>query len=221
MEPSLTTRVQWTGARFKQGLQAIERRMRLGTAPDLLIVGAQKAGTTSLFNYLDARRDFLGAQRKEVRFFNQVERFARGTPWYERHFDGRRSGLHFEATPEYLYHPDAAARIQAHYPNVRIVIILREPVARAYSAWNMYRRWAKAGFMPLVLWQNRHRNPLFYLFLKAPLRLSRITSSMKCDCWPPKSHHWSHRFCVVVYTKSRSRFLNAFGSEHVLVLGFR
>lgn len=159
-------RLLWAGARAKQGVQGLSRLLRPGVGPDLLIVGAQKAGTTALFNYLDARPGFVGAQRKELRFFNRDERYARGVEWYEQFFDARRPGVKFEATPEYLYHPAVPERIHAHYPDVRIVMLLREPVARAYSAWNMYRHWADTGFMPLALWQSRHDNPLYRLFFE-------------------------------------------------------
>ena len=67
--------------------------------------------------------------------------------------------MKFEATPEYLNHPAVPERIQVHYPDVRIVIVLRQPVARAYSAWNMYRPWAGAGFIPLGMWQGRRTTP--------------------------------------------------------------
>ena len=222
MKPMLRTRLLWAGARVKQGAQGIGRRFRVGASPDLLIVGAQKAGTTSLFNYLAARPGFIGAQRKEVRFFNRDEHYARGVAWYERFFDARQSGVRFEATPEYLYHPTAPERIHAHYPDVRIVMVLREPVARAYSAWNMYRHWAETGFMPLALWQSRHDNPLYRLFFegKPPSFEEYVEHEMQLIglAEPPLEPGILRRG---LYADQVVRYLDCFGSRQVLVLGFR
>lgn len=222
MRPTPKTRLLWAGAWVKQELQGVARVLRPGSAPDLLIVGAQKAGTTSLFNYLDARPGFYGAQRKELRFFNRDERYARGAAWYEHFFDARRPGVKFEATPEYLYHPAVPKRIHAHYPEVRIVIVLREPVARAYSAWNMYRHWADTGFMPLVLWQNRHDNPLYQIFFEGqpPSFEEYVDHEMQLieSGEPPLEPAILRRG---LYVDQVARYLDCFGSRQVLVLGFR
>jgi hypothetical protein len=212
----------WEGARTKSWVQSVRRLMRAGAAPDLLIVGAQKAGTTSLYNYLNAIPGFSGAQRKEVRFFNDEGRYAKGTKWYERFFGGDKNDVHFEATPEYLYHPDVPVRIHAHYPGCRIVIVLREPVARAFSAWNMYQRWAKEGFVPHVLWKRRRANPLFSLFFDGAVPsfeecieqespLLGVTNS-------PLEPSIIRRG---LYAEQIQRFLNVFGPEQVLVVGFQ
>jgi hypothetical protein len=110
--------------------------------PDFLILGAHKAGTTSLYSYLSQHPQVLPASRKELHFFSK--HFARGAGWYRRRFPKRarmkrrrnRTGLKVicgEATPYYLFHPHAPARISRLLPNARLIVLLRDPVARAFS----------------------------------------------------------------------------------------
>lgn len=110
--------------------------------PDFLIVGAQKAGTTSLHSYLLQHPMVLPALKKEVHYFDL--NYARGPGWYRAHFPlpaelagaGQGAGhraLTGEASPYYLFHPHAAGRIAATLPEARIIVLLREPVARAFS----------------------------------------------------------------------------------------
>ena len=110
-------------------------------APHFLIVGAQKAGTVSLHRYLAAHPGIV-ATKKEIAFFDQDVLFNRGYDWYRSHFptnkelDGR---LTFEATPAYLYYPRVPQRIHAYNPHMKLIVLLRNPAARAISGWNMYR----------------------------------------------------------------------------------
>lgn len=222
MKPTLKTRLLWTGAYGKQRLQAARRRFRTGASPDLLIVGAQKAGTTSLFNYLEQVAGFFAAQRKEIGFFNREECFARGTDWYERFFEAQKDGVRFEATPEYLYDPAVPERIRNHYPDVRIVCVLREPVARAYSAWNMYCQWAKARFVPLAMWQSRHHSPLYKLFFTGQPPSFRQyvdyeTKLMQMEQAPLEPGILRRG----IYVDQITRFLDTFGPKQFLALGFQ
>ena len=109
--------------------------------PAFLIIGAQRCGTTSLYNYLLGHPDIAPAARKELRFFDH--RFDRGLDWYRAQFSlatssGTVSG---EATPYYLFHPHAPARTRACAPWARLIVLLRNPVDRAYSHyWHEVRR---------------------------------------------------------------------------------
>lgn len=118
--------------------------------PDFFIVGAQKSGTTSLHSYLSSREGFQGSHPKETHYFDREERYAKGNGWYERSFwSGLSSSpLRFEATPTYLHRKVVPERIYNYNPCARIIIILRDPILRAYSAWNMYRQWAEEGAVP-------------------------------------------------------------------------
>ncbi|MBL7965257.1 MAG: sulfotransferase [Flavobacteriales bacterium] len=107
--------------------------------PSFLIVGAQKAGTSALFTLLASRPGVRPPTTKEIHFFDRDDLYAHGWGWYMRHFPRReKGGITFEATPNYLYVPEAPGRIARHLPHARLVMVLRDPVRRAFSAWNMY-----------------------------------------------------------------------------------
>ncbi|HWI56250.1 MAG TPA: sulfotransferase domain-containing protein, partial [Bacillota bacterium] len=110
--------------------------------PDFLILGAQKAGTSSLEFFLSQHPQIKCARTKEVGFFSRDQLFQSGPGWYARQFPRRNwpGTLLFEATPEYLYYPFAAERIREFDPRMKCLILLRNPVNRAFSAWNMYRQ---------------------------------------------------------------------------------
>lgn len=127
---------------IKRGLGFVKRKLLPGNPPDFLIVGAQKSGTTSLHYYLTQHPNLLGSRPKEVGYFHNDVNFKKGKRWYHQFFkniSGKKDFLGFESTPENLYFPKAAERIKKEYPEIKIIILLRDPVKRAYSAWNMYR----------------------------------------------------------------------------------
>jgi len=111
--------------------------------PSFLIVGGQRCGTTSLYRALAAHPAVLKAVlHKGVHYFD-VD-YARGPDWYRGHFPlrhtaqrlGERVGARvctFESSPYYMYHPLAAERIDAALPGVKLIVLLRDPVERAYS----------------------------------------------------------------------------------------
>ena len=122
--------------------------------PDYLIIGAHRAGTTSLWTYLHEHPcvsvNFPRLQGvKGVRYFD--ENYARGIGWYRSHFPTaayrgylrRRHGtraLAGDASSYYLFHPAAAERAARVVPDARIVVLLRNPIDRAYSHWQRERR---------------------------------------------------------------------------------
>ena len=111
--------------------------------PGFLLVGAQRCGTTSLSRTLDEHPAvFSAVLHEEVHFFDVSYR--RGMSWYRSHFPllavARRSGravgvtpVSFESSPYYMFHPLAAERIARDLPGVRLLVLLRDPVERAYS----------------------------------------------------------------------------------------
>lgn len=110
--------------------------------PTAVIVGAQKAGTSSLFSYLTQHPMIAGSFRKEVHYFDgglveSRDSYSKGLRWYRSHFPLVRNlpiGAHvIEATPSYLFLPGVAERIQSALPDVRIIIVLRHPVERTIS----------------------------------------------------------------------------------------
>lgn len=220
----LITQIGWLGARAKAATQWARRMPRFGTDPSLLIVGAQRAGSTSLFRYLAACPGFAPAQRKEVRFFHIDANYNRGLNWYRKFFEERqRNAIHFEATPEYLFYAKAADRIYSHYPHIGIIIILRDPVARAYSAWNMYYTWACSGRIPLNVHLSRKRpgNHLYSIFFDGcPPSFGEYVDQemqlMKCTA-PPDEPSIIRRG---IYADQVGRYLDLFGPSQVLILGF-
>ena len=120
--------------------------------PSFLIIGAQKAGTSALFSMLGQHPQLVAPRDKEPAFFHDRE-FSAGIaygdfPAYHALFPPphrlRRGKMTFEATPEYLIFPECPQRIRAYDPRMKLVAILRDPVARAYSGWNMFRNFANS-----------------------------------------------------------------------------
>jgi hypothetical protein len=113
--------------------------------PNLFIVGAAKAGTTALYDYLAQHPQVFLSQDKEPMFFSREENFAKGLDWYEEfYFRGAENyPVRAEATPHYLYWSEKVApRIKEIYGEnpVRFIVSFRDPVSRAYSwYWNMVR----------------------------------------------------------------------------------
>lgn len=111
--------------------------------PRLVIIGAQKAGTTTLYDLLSHHPRIIQPRVKEVSFFSDDAAYARGMGHYRSFFPRRPvlgRAITFDASPMYLYHPRCAERIARHLPDALCLAILRDPVERAYSAWNMYHR---------------------------------------------------------------------------------
>lgn len=112
--------------------------------PGFLIVGAQRCGTTSMFRALSQHPVVLRAVlHKGVHYFDTD--YGRGIGWYQGHFPlkararwvGRSAGVTpvtFEASPYYMFHPLAAQRITRDLPGVKLLVLVRDPVERAYSA---------------------------------------------------------------------------------------
>lgn len=108
-------------------------------APDFLIIGTQKGGTTAFYRLLTQHPLVQPATTKEVHYFDV--HFAKGIDWYLSHFpvstsrDGQKT-LTGEASPYYLYHPHAARRAAQVVPGAKLITLLRNPVDRAYSDYN-------------------------------------------------------------------------------------
>lgn len=103
------------------------------SAPDFVIIGTQRGGTTSLHAYLRAHPDIQTPAKKEIHFL--TDRFERGAEWYIGQFPSvvPVGTLVGEATPYALFHPLAPQRLLDVAPGARIIALLRNPVERAYS----------------------------------------------------------------------------------------
>ena len=113
--------------------------------PNLFIIGAAKAGTTALYDYLAQHPQVFLSRVKEPMFFSREEYYARGLDWYQDvYFEGAEDyTVRAEATPHYLYWSEKVApRIKEVYGEspVKFMVAFRDPVSRAYSwYWNMVR----------------------------------------------------------------------------------
>lgn len=104
--------------------------------PTTVIVGAQKAGTTQLYAYMVKHPRCYGAAEKEVDYFSKHPK--RPVAWYRSRFPWKRrvwwrQGHVLEASPSYLPTPSALRKMHTVLPNARVIVILRDPVSRAFS----------------------------------------------------------------------------------------
>ncbi|MEM7200590.1 MAG: sulfotransferase domain-containing protein [Planctomycetota bacterium] len=140
-----------------ENLSAWEKLIKVGgrratwwcrSLPDFLVIGAAKAGTTSLFSYLSEHPNVAPVFRKEIYFFDM--HWGRGARWYRSQFPtvfakhwARRNGrplLAGEATPCYMFHPHVPKRVLELVPKAKLIVLLRNPVDRAYSYYCMNAR---------------------------------------------------------------------------------
>ncbi len=100
--------------------------------PTYIIAGAMRCGTTALNSYLRAHPDIAVSSSKEVHFFDS--KFDLGLDWYREQFPGSDGAVAVgEATPNYMFRPNALERLRTTLPDVKLVLVLRNPADRAYS----------------------------------------------------------------------------------------
>jgi hypothetical protein len=120
--------------------------------PGFLMIGASRCGTTSMFEALAAHPQIMRPPRRKGIYYFDLN-YYRGPDWYRGHFPttmtGRRraSGygepVAFEASGYYIFHPVALDRVARDYPSVKLLVMLRDPAERAFSA---YKHECKRGF---------------------------------------------------------------------------
>lgn len=168
---------------------------------DFFICGTQKGGTTALDAYLRQQPGIEMARRKEAHFFDEESHFLGDTVDYSAYhafFDmDPQCQLRGEATPIYMYWDRAPARIKAYNPAAKIIVLLRNPIERAHSHWNMAR--------------SRGRETLsFRAAIHAePERLARIA---------PRQHRVHSYVDRGRYSRQLQRLWDVFGREQVAVL---
>jgi sulfotransferase family protein len=108
-----------------------------GRLPDFLVIGAMKAGTTSLYHYLAPHPEIFMASVKELDFFVESANWRRGLDWYARQFDDAGdAAVAGEASTAYSKHPvvpGVPERISTVLPDAKIVYVLRDPIDRIRS----------------------------------------------------------------------------------------
>ncbi|HYY76617.1 MAG TPA: sulfotransferase domain-containing protein [Gaiellaceae bacterium] len=216
-------------------LRPWRRRVRFATRrarilPGFLLIGAQRAGTTTLFDYLLRHPELVGPlggdavawSRKEIHFFD--ERFARGTDWYRAFFPlesrrraARRLGRELvagESTPYYMFHPAVPERVAGTIPDVRLIALLRDPVARAYSHYQMMCRMGreKLSFEEALAAEEERLAGAEEQLAAGEEALTRRGHR--------GHHHHRHRayFARGLYADQLERWLASFPREQLLVL---
>jgi len=210
--------LEWrlTSARRRSAWFARRGTARLRLKPTFLVIGAQKSGTTSLHGYLADHPAILCATPKEVHYFDHA--YHRGDKWYLAHFPlasrgmtaRARSGVKpavGEVTPAYLFNPLVPKRAHGFDPRLKLVAVLRDPVLRAYSQYQMQHR---QGREPLSF-EDALANEEALL----PSELERIAF----DPFAPSDT--AQRIAYVArgrYAEQLERWLEVFPHEQLLVL---
>jgi hypothetical protein len=107
----------------------------LRTLPDFMVLGAQKGGTTFFYRLLAQHPNVKPAFLKEVHYFDL--NYRKGEHWYRSNFplqvSDERDFVTGESSPYYLFHPHAPRRAAHIVPEAKLIVLLRNPVHRAYS----------------------------------------------------------------------------------------
>lgn len=200
--------------RIRGPLRQLRAGYREATAPlrglpSALIIGAQKSGTTSLFNYLVQHPDVRSPSGKEIHYFDL--HYDRGVNWYRGRFPYahrlRRGAMTLDASPYYLVHPQVPRRAAQLLPDVKLVALLRNPVERALSH---YQHEFRAG-----------RESLFFpeAIEKEPERLAGEEERLRDD-----PHYYSfshHRHSYIrrgLYVEQLRHWVQHFPRSQLLVL---
>jgi hypothetical protein len=110
--------------------------------PGFLIIGVQKSGTTMLKHVLGKHKQ-LYLPKQEVHYFDN--NYSKGSEWYENHFANQGKKICGEKTPNYINSDKCLRNIRKDYPNIKIIVIFRNPVTRALSHWNHFNQEVSRG----------------------------------------------------------------------------
>jgi len=110
--------------------------------PDFIVIGAQKSGTSTLHFLLNQHPELNGSIPKEIHYFDKPLAERNSLKWYKSHFSKsvfERRKLFFETTPNYIYHSHIPTELLTLNPSIKFIAMLRNPIDRCFSAWNMYK----------------------------------------------------------------------------------
>ncbi len=164
--------------------------------PNFIIIGTQKGGTTSLYYYLAQHPQIVPSLIKEIDYWSH--KYERGLEWYLAHFLPqleRGSFLTGEATPSYLDSQGVAEKISQVFPDIKIIVLLRNPVERAISH---YYQWVS------LKWESRS--------LKEAIQ-SEINQSQDSFWNQPNSY-----LARGVYVEFIKAWMEIFPREQILIL---
>jgi Sulfotransferase domain len=203
------------GRRFS--LAAGVRTSSLRMEPGFVLAGGQRCGTTSLFRALLEHPAILGpVHHKGINYFDL--NYDRGRDWYQGHFPlrsvasvrTRRAGeeaVTFDASGYYMYHPYAAERLAADLPEVKVMVMLRDPVERAFSAYKheFARGFETETFERALALEDERVEP----------ELARMASDPNYAGFSHRHHSYRRRG---FYAEQIERFNRTLGTHRVLVV---
>lgn len=174
-------------------------------AADFIVIGAQKAGTTSLYRHLRGVDGLFLPEKKEINFYSPLANFQKGwNAWAGAHYaDGLPEQRWGDISPNYLTDGAAADRIRGHNPNARLIASLRDPVDRAWSHYrmNIARERESRSFLEAV---------------RTQLEPDQLDQSRKLLGGPRQSAR-----CYVAwgeYGRLLAPFVHAFSSDQLLLI---
>ncbi|MBD2088469.1 tetratricopeptide repeat protein [Microcoleus sp. FACHB-1515] len=172
--------------------------------PDFLIIGTMKSGTTSLYGYLTQHPQIVPAAQKEIHFFDYA--YSGGLDWYCSHFPpipNHASFITGEATPIYFTNIKAIDRIANSLPSVKLIVLLRNPIARTISHYHHHKSW---GLEQRSIEEAIQR--------EASLLNTLTDLSQAFEVYP----HESGYLFMSLYVYFLARWMNTFPKERVLVI---
>ena len=178
---------------------------------NFMIVGAQKCGTSALWQYLGQHPQVGMSSPKEVQLFSGPEYSSdwspqeidqRYAPWFRHCSDAEVRG---EVTPIYLFLPDVAAQLKRYNPGLKLIVLLRDPVERAISNFYMQRA------------RGKEKAPFWLALLAEPWRLRRCTNPR---AWGSATRVYSYR-ARGLYSLQLRNLQRHFPRQQVLVVSSR
>lgn len=171
--------------------------------PNFLCIGVARAGTTTLHKILIQHQDIYLPKIKEPHFFDFEENYQKGIKWYSKYFFGRYNGEKAigEITPSYIYIEKVAKRIYTDLgKDVKLIIMLRNPVDRAYSQYYLNIRRGVESFS-------------FYDIMNTVNEEDRISKGL----WEKKCYSYISRG---LYANQIKRFLEYFPIDNMKIIIF-
>jgi hypothetical protein len=185
--------------------------------PNFIIIGGQRCGTTTLYNYLARHPHIAPASGKELHFFDLS--YERGQTWYQTHFPtklyqqfrqikGTRPLITGESSPYYLFHPHVPQRVAAMCPSAKLIVLLRNPVDRAYSHYYHEIRW---GFEVASSFEEA-------INMETDRMDGELDKLLADENYYSFSHHHHTYLTRGIYIDQLQNWLNYFPREQIFIL---
>ena len=145
-----------------------------GALPNLVVIGAQKCGTSGLHYYLGLHPEVSMSKPKELNFFIEERNWPRGADWYKRQFDAR-ARVRGEASPNYTAYPQhmgVPERMFSVLPDARLIYVVRDPLERIAAHWvhNFAKRREKGDLASTLT----HRNTSYVVRSQYAMQLQQF-----------------------------------------------